>query len=1092
MADYYIATTGSDGNSGAIGSPWATLAHALGVIAGGDRIFFRAGTYDALIHPTYVIPSGSFGSPTTIAAYNNESVTWRPTDTGTRVITLGESGAVSYLTVSGIVFDGINQSGTFSDGVKVSANCDHIVIEDFELKNIWHNGFLTEACPTLTVQRGVIHDVGRDPVAAPSGHGIYHAGDHAVFQDLELYNCAGWGFQLQYSTCHDNIVRRWNSHHNGTGGLVLSSFSTNGTAGHDNLVYNGISHSNTYGVWVGGGGSDITQNNQVYNLTIYGNASIGLRFGLAQSCLVKNIVSFGNSPNFQDDGGLSNTLSNNMFATDPGFLDAAGSNFRLQAGSPAIDAGADLFSVGVITDILLTPRPQGAAFDIGAFEYTAGAEGGGDDGGSSGSGVGGGGEGGGGSGGGGGSEGIGGGGGGSGGGLGTVSGFLFEDLHHLDIVMDESRAQWDWLTSILSVYNSAPIYSNGQYKIITDRADLPLRQVFHAGNTIPGRTEIRIGGNPLKPNQVTIQFADRNIHFTENVINIQDSASIFGAGDPVRSFDAALRGITRATEAIREGGYLLLKNQRNKREVTFATGLEGLAVEPGDRCKVGVLMTDYQTGYGGRALDGSSSHIVFDMPVTTLSGYAYELLVWHTQADTLEQRSLANAVGSGWIVGSPNLGFSYAVQPGDRWAVGISSEDLLDVRVGKVERDQWGIQTITAEQYVPVFPGLYCPDSHTLAQSLFAPPAQPRSYSLVAFPDCTLCVSFTPASVVTGTITQPGTSYPGNSGDFIPGVDISARLSGSWSPFRGSIVGDTIRFTTGTASGQARTIAAWYPDANSFDGARLVWWSPRVTPPSSGDQFAVIPRSNTAVGMRVYYPPSVAERGATVNSGWVELGSFLGQNGCVDITGTVGSLTVMLVPVSSWGVPNKSGPITVTIEAPGCDDRAFLTNPSTVSDTNDHLIYGIVLPGSVMGLRNELNLTGALYVSECCSPAGEATNMSFDFQWGASTIISSLVVPLNDASSAATITSSGTRLPATLTLDIRELASPTQQFVTLTYEGPTTGGSFSSLSKTATANINTEVSNSFGIVARFSHPDVHACFNLLPDNFQMEITEVDT
>ena len=51
---------------------------------------------------------------------------------------------------------------------------------------------------------------------------------------------------------------------------------------------------------------------------------------------------------------------------DPLFVDAAGGDFTLQAESPAIDAGTTLAQV--TTDIDSNGRPQGAAYDIGAYE----------------------------------------------------------------------------------------------------------------------------------------------------------------------------------------------------------------------------------------------------------------------------------------------------------------------------------------------------------------------------------------------------------------------------------------------------------------------------------------------------------------------------------------------------------------------------------------------------------------------------------------------------------------------------------------------------------------------------------------------------
>jgi len=56
---------------------------------------------------------------------------------------------------------------------------------------------------------------------------------------------------------------------------------------------------------------------------------------------------------------------------DPDFENARAKDFRLEPGSPCINAGVNLATV-VKRDILGTPRPQGAAFDLGAYESVAG------------------------------------------------------------------------------------------------------------------------------------------------------------------------------------------------------------------------------------------------------------------------------------------------------------------------------------------------------------------------------------------------------------------------------------------------------------------------------------------------------------------------------------------------------------------------------------------------------------------------------------------------------------------------------------------------------------------------------------------------
>jgi len=140
----------------------------------------------------------------------------------------------------------------------------------------------------------------------------------------------------------------------------------------------------------------------VLNLSFYNNTctegSVGFKAyedsgdgGTATAnVILRNNLCLDNGIDYSDNGALANgvvtsdhnadsdntlvgegwdgagTLSNQV-ETDI-FTDYAGDDLTLKAGSNAIDAGADLSGVGVVDDIAGLARPEGAAYDMGAFE----------------------------------------------------------------------------------------------------------------------------------------------------------------------------------------------------------------------------------------------------------------------------------------------------------------------------------------------------------------------------------------------------------------------------------------------------------------------------------------------------------------------------------------------------------------------------------------------------------------------------------------------------------------------------------------------------------------------------------------------------
>lgn len=96
------------------------------------------------------------------------------------------------------------------------------------------------------------------------------------------------------------------------------------------------------------------------NLILWEDSSYGLGQEVYNSCDSSAVITYSCiAGGYTGEGNLS---------SDPLFVDAANGDLRLQAGSPCIDTGTA--DGAPSTDILGITRPQGAGYDMGAYEYT--------------------------------------------------------------------------------------------------------------------------------------------------------------------------------------------------------------------------------------------------------------------------------------------------------------------------------------------------------------------------------------------------------------------------------------------------------------------------------------------------------------------------------------------------------------------------------------------------------------------------------------------------------------------------------------------------------------------------------------------------
>ncbi|HVM58970.1 MAG TPA: right-handed parallel beta-helix repeat-containing protein, partial [Candidatus Paceibacterota bacterium] len=404
-ATYYVATNGSDSNSGtSVSSPFKTMQHAADLTNPGDTVYVRGGTYtfsgssDALT----ISRSGDASGVITYAAYPGE----------TPVIQFG-GGAweginirASYIDVNGFTVIGPAQSyaskgwaGTNSPGTSSGTGNEacivagyynasgpfytHITVENNTVSYCSETGIQALHADYLTIKNNIAHDNSWYSPYAGSGISVY-----------ETYNSdsnTGTKISITGNITYNNIeyvgLQGGSSISDGEGIIIddnkWSQHSGSAYTGRT-LVANNVSYGN------GGPGIEAFQSQHVdiVNNTVYQNQKNhsgndgDLAPSVASDINLTNNISVPMSGKKANASGSGFTYSHNLYygstATtgtgditgDPLFVSpglTAGANFQLRSGSPAIGAGTSLLAP--LTDILGITRSTNG-YDIGAYEYS--------------------------------------------------------------------------------------------------------------------------------------------------------------------------------------------------------------------------------------------------------------------------------------------------------------------------------------------------------------------------------------------------------------------------------------------------------------------------------------------------------------------------------------------------------------------------------------------------------------------------------------------------------------------------------------------------------------------------------------------------
>ncbi len=421
---YFVTSGGDDTHAGSFASPWQTIAHAKDNLAAGDVAYLgtsagdsvsQTGTYrynaslsidlnDGTNQGTAAAPKALVVYPGATATVGQESGVERG------LLVPAITGTFDYWVISGLTLRGQDEALDFegtADGWRVVGN-DASCPNGTGLSGCIVGGDGTTP-HDLKLYGNVVHDAAANVTTTTKYyHGIYLASndmeiawnevrDGKTCRGIQFHDSAGPN--LYGLSVHDNLV-----HGTLCDGINFATVdpSQGAVEAYNNVVYDvgtgpdpddgSSDYACIYVANITNAGSPGSGNVHLYNNTLYDCGSRGTSAAGAVAraagpvgiqmddnlILAKagesyfsgddSAISGSNNLFFGGSGAASGAVPGSLAGTvtaDPMLVAPAAFDFHLQAGSAAVDHG---IVTPAATDYDGNPRPQGPAFDIGAYE----------------------------------------------------------------------------------------------------------------------------------------------------------------------------------------------------------------------------------------------------------------------------------------------------------------------------------------------------------------------------------------------------------------------------------------------------------------------------------------------------------------------------------------------------------------------------------------------------------------------------------------------------------------------------------------------------------------------------------------------------
>ncbi|MGN0952815.1 MAG: phage tail protein [Megasphaera elsdenii] len=267
-----------------------------------------------------------------------------------------------------------------------------------------------------------------------------------------------------------------------------------------------------------------------------------------------------------------------------------------------------------------------------------------------------------------------------------------------DAIFDTSMKRLEAANKAANVGHAVIIQHGTQFGIAVDKPGV-MRQIFGEGRTLMSSFNGSFSSLDDRARSVEITYNDKDNDYKNTEFFIRSARYAQDVELQDNTAQLTLFGVSRRSQAYREGMYLLATNERQLETVTFSADINAIVCEYGDI--IGVSHSVARIGLAsGRIVAVDGNTITLDKDVTLDASESYGVKIQLSANDHIISRDIKAVAGtSNKVTVTTTFDADNTPAVYDTYALGVVDKIVQPFRITKVEKDSDEKVSLTCVQY---------------------------------------------------------------------------------------------------------------------------------------------------------------------------------------------------------------------------------------------------------------------------------------------------------------------------------------------------------------------------------------------------------